>query len=69
MANTNSLEGIRCPKCKQEDAIDVCAFSQFRIIDSGADFHRDVEYDNDSHTECPSCGYHGEFQTFFIKNQ
>ncbi len=59
--NTNCLENRACPKCGQTEHFDVVATSVFRLLDSGTDHHRDVEYGEDSATECPDCGWHGKW--------
>lgn len=54
--NTNCLEGIRCPKCGQEDEFLIYASSWFQFTDDGTGDFGDVEYDNTAPIECRDCG-------------
>ena len=69
MANKNSLEGLRCPKCKQEDVLQIAGTSLFRVVDDGTESHEDVEWDDKSYVRCPPCGFEGTLHDFFISNQ
>lgn len=70
MANSNCLEGLRCPECKQEDALKIVGTSLFHVIDGGTESHEDaVEWDEKSITRCPSCNFEGVLEDFFISNQ
>lgn len=62
--NTNCLEGIRCPKCGQEDSFRIEGRSVFTVIDDGTVEHSDVEWDDDSWALCPTCEYEGKLGTF-----
>lgn len=72
--NTNCLEGMRCPKCGQEDEILVQGTSWLSLKDEGSDFYAastkgisDVEYHDDSLAACPECDYQGELGDFKVK--
>lgn len=67
MHNTNCLQGIRCPQCKQRDRVKVIALSRFTLLDNGTDDYEDVEWDENSHMECPDCGYAGTARDFMAK--
>jgi len=61
--NTNCLEGMKCPRCGNEDKLLVLASVWIALQDDGSDpsddalkMHGDQEYDNDSTCECPECG-------------
>ena len=62
--NSNCLEGIRCPKCGQEDSFRIEGRSVFEVIDDGTVSHADVEWDDDSWALCPACEYEGKLGTF-----
>lgn len=71
--NTNCLAGMRCPKCGQEDQINVAAKIWTSVIDNGTDDDlqddHNVEYDEDSEAACPDpeCGFTGTWGDFQIK--
>ena len=62
--NVNCLEGVRCPKCGQEDTLRIEGRSVFEVIDDGTVSHADVEWCDDSWTLCPACEYEGKLGTF-----
>lgn len=53
MTNTNCLEGIRCPKCGNEDCIKIVALIPCFVTDEGSEAVGDHEWDDDSHAHCP----------------
>ena len=61
MTNENCLEGIKCPKCGNEDRFFIAATIIADVTDGGADVAKntDMEWDDDSHTRCPDCGEEG----------
>jgi Zn ribbon nucleic-acid-binding protein len=62
--NTNCLEGIRCPKCGQDDSLRIAGSSIFTVVDDGTEDHGDVEWDEDSWALCPACEYEGKLGMF-----
>ena len=64
MANENCLEGFGCPCCGQKDEFLITATAQFVVRDDGTDDYHDVEWDDDSYCECPSCHHHGTVKDF-----
>ena len=66
MTNENCLEGIRCPKCGNEDRFFIVAITLADVTDGGADIakHTDMEWNDDSHSRCPECGYHAPLKEF-----
>ena len=69
MANENALEGIRCPKCGQEDRFNVVAKIWVTVTDDGSvpseELGRgDHEWDDDAPTECLKCGYRDRWAAF-----
>ena len=67
MTNTNCLEGIRCPKCGQEDRFLIVARMTVDVTDDGADIAKpcgDFEWDDFSRTECPACDHVGPLAAF-----
>lgn len=70
MTNTNCLEGVACPQCGQEDAIDVVSTHWVQVTDDGTDFtahDNDEEYGDDSPALCPDCTYAGKWGDFTKK--
>lgn len=67
--NTNCLEGVRCPRCGQEDEFRILGTSVFQVVDDGTIGHGDVEWDDDSHTLCPKheCEFEGPLREFQIE--
>ena len=66
MTNTNCLEGIRCPKCGQEDRFFIMGCAQFEVTDDGSDAVGDHEWDDSSATRCVQCGFDGELKDFRV---
>jgi hypothetical protein len=64
MTNTNCLEGICCPKCGQEDQLRIAATISCLVTDDGSDPVGDHEWDDDSPTSCPECGFNGGLKDF-----
>ena len=64
MTNTNCLEGIRCPKCGQEDRFLISGFAQFEVTDDGSESVGDHGWDDDSATRCPECCHEGKLREF-----
>ena len=75
MKNTNCLDGIRCPRCKQSDAFYIVASvasHEVRVTDDGTDDKGvEWEWNNDSQCRCADdcCGFSGELREFQVKNQ
>lgn len=64
MANTNCLEGIKCPDCGNEDTFLIAGKSMFTVTDDGTEDHGDVEWDEDSYAECTECRRSGTLKDF-----
>ena len=69
MTNTNCLEGIRCPKCAQEDRFMIAAKIIAEVTDDGADvaspmYGNGFEWDDDSYCRCPECDFEGKLKDF-----
>lgn len=66
MANTNCLEGLRCPnpKCKQDSKLFIVGLAEFDVTDDGAEVVGDIEWDDNSHARCPECGASGSLFQF-----
>jgi hypothetical protein len=67
MANTNCLEGIKCPACGNKDRFRIAATAIFTVTDDGTDDYGDVVWGDGSHAECPECGLHGTLKDFRAK--
>ena len=64
--NTNCLEGIRCPKCGQEDYFEVRAHVWVTVTDEGTEDWQDLDWDDDAPTECRECGHRAEWNDFRV---
>jgi Zn ribbon nucleic-acid-binding protein len=66
--NTNCLEGMKCPKCGQEDSLKIAATCIFTVTDDGTeDDGNDREWADTNYCECPDCGHHGTVADFTIE--
>jgi hypothetical protein len=63
MANSNCLEGIRCPKCFHEERFFISGLTIFEVYDEGTHGHTDISWDGD-HCRCPKCGFTGKLAEF-----
>lgn len=65
MANTNCLEGVACPKCKQEDAFKIEAKIFVHVTDEGTeDLGGDYEWHDDAICVCDNCKHTGRLREF-----
>src|SRR5438874_664600 len=64
MTNTNCLVGIRCGKCGQEDRFRIAAMISCIVTDDGSEPVGDHEWDDDSATDCPECGFNAKLKDF-----
>ena len=64
MVNANCLDGIRCPDCRNEAAFYIQATAVMYVTDDGAECRSDTEWNDDSHTLCPSCEKSGKLGDF-----
>jgi len=68
MANTNCLDGIRCPECGQEDGfyIDVVILATVYMTDNGYDDEEGAgtEWGDDSDIRCGDCDHLGQVRDF-----
>ena len=64
MTNTNCLEGIRCPKCGQEERLKITASITCVVTDEGSEPVGDHEWDGESNTHCPACDFAGVLKDF-----
>jgi hypothetical protein len=67
MTNTNCLENVCCPKCGQEDQFKITAVISCLVTDDGSDPVGDHDWDEDSATDCPECGFTGKLKDFHTK--
>jgi ribosomal protein L37E len=64
--NTNCLEGKRCSACGSYGPFEVAVKMRVLLCDSGIDSAPDpaIEYDDNAHATCRSCGRQGRFGDF-----
>jgi Zn ribbon nucleic-acid-binding protein len=66
--NTNCLEGMKCPKCGQEDTFKIAASCLFTVTDDGTqDEGNGHEWDDTNYCECSACGHHGTVADFTVE--
>jgi len=61
MANSNCLEGVKCPDCSNEQSFQVIALATFTVFDDGTEVSGDVEYDAASAAYCTQCDWSGRW--------
>lgn len=64
MTNTNCLDGLRCPKCGQEDQLKIVALITCVVTDEGSEAVGCHDWDQDSPTTCPECVFSGKLKDF-----
>ena len=69
--NANCMQGLRCPKCGQDEELLVWAEMCVSLTDAGTDPHADstrnhggTEWNETSMTECPACGFSAMMAAF-----
>lgn len=67
MVNINCLEGISCPDCGNEERFYIQSTAVMFVTDDGAECRSDIEWDDDSHTQCPVCERSGRLVEFRTK--
>jgi len=64
----HEVEGIRCPKCGQDEVMWVVGLAWFTVTEDGAERtgqpDGDVEWESDASARCPSCGHEGIWGEF-----
>ena len=53
--NENCLAGMKCPGCGSLEPFEIHAQSMCRVSDDGTDYHRSVEWNDDSICVCVGC--------------
>jgi len=64
MSNQNCLQGIKCPKCGNEDRFKIQASIACHVTDEGSEPDGDHEWDETSHTICPVCEFENSLAAF-----
>jgi len=59
MKNTNSLEGLMCPKCGQHDRFIIDAITSITLLDDGVEEYEGAEFDGNHTAGCPACNWSG----------
>lgn len=62
--NTNCLENIQCPECRNESHFKIAAVVIADVRDDGAEFHGDAEWHDNSAITCPECDHSGNVGEF-----
>jgi hypothetical protein len=66
--NTNCLEGMKCPKCGQEDAFKIEASCLFIVTDDGTeDAGNGHEWGDANYCECTECAHYGTVADFTVE--
>lgn len=69
MANSNCLEGIRCPKCKDYYCFYIQVLTCAEFTDEGCGDYHDMEWTDKSEVRCHNCDHLGVMRDFRIENQ
>ena len=64
MTNENCLLEVCCPKCGQEDRFNITAVITCLVTDDGSEPVGDHDWDDNSSTQCPECGFCGTMKEF-----
>ncbi len=64
MVNFNCLEGVKCPDCGNEKSFYIQSTAVMYVTDDGAECRSDIEWSDDSHTQCPQCERSGHLAKF-----
>jgi hypothetical protein len=69
MTNDNCLEGIKCPRCGNEERLLIVATILADVTDGGADVAdgSDMHWDDASMTRCPECDADGPLRRFQVR--
>ena len=68
--NSNCLEGMECPKCKQHETFHISTEVWVEVQDTGTeDLQQDYEWDKKNPCKCPECNFEGTIKTFTIKGK
>lgn len=65
--NTGCLEGVRCPRCGQEDRFYIWGSCVFEVTDEGSSAEGDHEWDDEDNCRCPNCNYQNSLGKFRIQ--
>src|SRR5258708_37057548 len=70
MTNTNCLDGIKCPKCGNEDTFRIEVTTMATVTDDGAEVeHVDMDWDETSYAECAGCYKFGQLSHFKVQSE
>ena len=64
MANSNCLEGFKCPECGYEDEFLIVAMAEFRVTDDGTTEFTDVDWTGGNICKCAKCDHYGKVWNF-----
>ena len=67
MVNENCLEGVKCTDCGNEDAFYIQSTAIMYVTDDGAECRSDIEWNDESHTQCAKCERSGKLTDFKAK--
>jgi hypothetical protein len=62
--NTNCLDGIRCPECRNHSSFYISALVTAKVTDDGAEAAGDLAWDDESPILCPQCEHSGIVSEF-----
>lgn len=67
MPNKNYLIGMACPKCGSAEKFHIRAMAYFEVTDDGADYGRDVDWEDGDYCYCCECQFDGCVKDFKTK--
>lgn len=64
MANSNCLEGLRCPDCGNDSRFYIAGTALFEVFDDGTGDVEQIDWEDDSNCLCPNCQKSGKVSEF-----
>jgi hypothetical protein len=67
--NTNCLQGIRCPECRNDSSFYISTLVTAEVTDDGAAAAGDMEWDGESPILCSDCEHSGTVTEFHVRER
>lgn len=65
--NENCLVDVACPACGSRGPFNIAVCTVVEMSDYGSEDAGDIQYDERSHANCPSCGRYDNYEGFVIE--
>ncbi|MEQ1731911.1 MAG: hypothetical protein ABL982_26350 [Vicinamibacterales bacterium] len=66
MTSLREIFALACPKCGQDDALDIQIACMSQITADGSEPYGDHDWDGASYCSCPECGYSSDVADFTL---